>query len=139
MIGSPRFGMMIERSHQIYAIADRESNQIAFRRLAKLINQTYPHGRFVAIADGCVVADAPSFGELESALRSLGRDSENVLVVQAGVEYPESAVIFSDAVASSTQASSPEFQGLAGLPLLRLLEYGGDASSFWLRAATATP
>jgi hypothetical protein len=45
----------------------------------------------------------------------------------------------SDAVASSTQASSPDFRGLAGLPLLRLLEYGGDANSFWLRAVTSSP
>ena len=42
----------------------------------------------------------------------------------------------SDAVASSTQTSSPDFQGLAGLPLLRLLEYGGDANWFWLRVAS---
>ena len=41
----------------------------------------------------------------------------------------------SDAVASSTQTSSPDFQGLAGLPLLRLLEYGGDVDWFWLQQA----
>ena len=44
----------------------------------------------------------------------------------------------SDAVVSSTQTSSPEFQGLAGLPFLRLLEYGGDADWFWLRAASSS-
>jgi hypothetical protein len=41
----------------------------------------------------------------------------------------------SDAVVSATKASSPDFEGLAGLPLLRLLEYGGDANWFWLRPA----
>ena len=38
----------------------------------------------------------------------------------------------SDAVVTATKASSPDFEGLAGLPFLRLLEYGGDADSFWI-------
>jgi hypothetical protein len=45
----------------------------------------------------------------------------------------------SDAVVNSTQTSSPDFQGLGGLPFLRLLEYGGDAGGFWLRAAITKP
>lgn len=40
----------------------------------------------------------------------------------------------SDAVAIATKRSDPAFQGLAGLPFLRLVEFGGDAASFWLRA-----
>lgn len=39
----------------------------------------------------------------------------------------------SDAIVASAQASDPNFQGLAGLPLLRQIEYGGDADAFWLR------
>jgi hypothetical protein len=39
----------------------------------------------------------------------------------------------SDAVVTATKASSLDFEGLAGLPFLRLLEYGGDADWFWLR------
>jgi hypothetical protein len=39
----------------------------------------------------------------------------------------------SDAMVVASQASSPSFQGLAGLPFLRLVEYGGDANWFWLR------
>ena len=39
----------------------------------------------------------------------------------------------SDAVADAARASSPDFQGLIGLPLLRMNEYGGDAESFWVR------
>jgi hypothetical protein len=31
--------------------------------------------------------------------------------------------------------SCRDFDGLAGLPLLGLLEYGGNADWFWLRAA----
>jgi hypothetical protein len=45
----------------------------------------------------------------------------------------------SDAVVTSAQTSSSDFQGLAGLPFLRLLEYGGDADWFWLRAMTTKP
>ena len=40
----------------------------------------------------------------------------------------------SDAVAAVASADHTDLQGLAGLPLLRLAEYGGDVSSFWLRA-----
>jgi hypothetical protein len=45
----------------------------------------------------------------------------------------------SDAVAAAAQASSPDFEGLVGLPLLRLVEYGGDATSFWLRLPGGSP
>ncbi|MCI0358407.1 MAG: hypothetical protein L0211_07990 [Planctomycetaceae bacterium] len=40
----------------------------------------------------------------------------------------------SDAVLQAAQASHSDFAGLAGLPLLRMLEYGGDRDSFWLRS-----
>lgn len=33
-----------------------------------------------------------------------------------------------DPVVTAAKASSPDFDGLAGLPLLRLAEYGGDAN-----------
>ena len=39
----------------------------------------------------------------------------------------------SDEVVASAKISHPDFAGLAGLPLLRLLEYGGNASEFWIR------
>src|SRR5262245_41753119 len=38
----------------------------------------------------------------------------------------------SDSVLQAVQGDSPDFAGLAGLPLLRLVEYGGDNSAFWL-------
>lgn len=41
----------------------------------------------------------------------------------------------SDAVAEAVRQSDPILAGLAGLPLLRLLEYGGDGREFWLRPA----
>jgi hypothetical protein len=45
----------------------------------------------------------------------------------------------SDAVALAAESSSPDFAGLAGLPLLRLMEYGGDANWFWLRPGASPP
>jgi hypothetical protein len=36
-------------------------------------------------------------------------------------------------VAAGAKANHPEFEGLAGLPFLRLLEYGGNADEFWIR------
>lgn len=45
----------------------------------------------------------------------------------------------SDVVASYIQASSLDFDGLVGLPFLRLLEYGGDADEFWIRPLQQKP
>jgi hypothetical protein len=39
----------------------------------------------------------------------------------------------SDEVMDAARADHPDFEGLAGLPLLRLLEYGGNAEGFWIR------
>jgi hypothetical protein len=75
-------------------ITERQQNQAAFRQLSAHIQQGYAPGRFVAIAGGKIIANGASFDELGSALKTLGQDSADVLVVQAGVEYPESAVIF---------------------------------------------
>jgi len=36
-------------------------------------------------------------------------------------------------VASGVASDHPSFQGLVGLPLLRLGEYGGNANEFWFR------
>jgi hypothetical protein len=33
----------------------------------------------------------------------------------------------------------PSFQGLVGLPILRLAEYGGDAIEFWFRQSAPHP
>jgi hypothetical protein len=38
-----------------------------------------------------------------------------------------------DTVVDAVRASSNDFQGLVGLPLLRRLHYGGDADEFWIR------
>lgn len=39
----------------------------------------------------------------------------------------------SDAVMHAAKASCPDFDGLVCLPLLRLLEDGGNADAFWVR------
>jgi len=44
-----------------------------------------------------------------------------------------------DTAVAEAKKSSPDFEGLLGLPLLRQFEYGGDATSFWLRPAGNTP
>jgi hypothetical protein len=69
-------------------------NQAAYHRLRDTINKTYPQGRYVAISDGQIIADANSFEELNTKLHELGNDSPEVLVVQAGVDYPETVTIF---------------------------------------------
>ena len=45
----------------------------------------------------------------------------------------------SDSVLQAVQRDSSDFSGLVGLPLLRLLEYGGDADWFWLRLPSTGP
>src|SRR5260370_34354811 len=73
---------------------ERQRNQAAYRRLSDFIQQTYPPGRFLAISEGKIVADAADFEELDTALHHMCQHSAEGLVVQAGVDYPEMAVIF---------------------------------------------
>jgi hypothetical protein len=71
-----------------------ERNNAAYRRLKETISRTYPHGWFVGIADEEVVGAAADFHALESLLREQGKDPRRVLVVQAGVNYPDYVTIF---------------------------------------------
>jgi hypothetical protein len=73
---------------------ERQLNQAAFRQLSIHIQQTYPPGRFLAISGGKIVADAARFDELNAMLHQLGNHSAEVLVVRAGVDYPETVTIF---------------------------------------------
>ncbi len=45
----------------------------------------------------------------------------------------------SDVVIASAQQSCPDFEGVVGLPLLRMHTYGGDDTEFWLRPLGSTP
>jgi hypothetical protein len=42
-----------------------------------------------------------------------------------------------DSVVDVVKRSDPGFAGLVGLPLLRMLEYGGDRGCFWIRPSAA--
>jgi len=73
---------------------ERQLNQAAYRQLHGHIQKTYHPGRYVAISEGKIIADAASFQELNSMLHAMGHDSADVLVVQAGIDYPDTVMIF---------------------------------------------
>ena len=73
---------------------EQQLNQAAFRDMCDLIKKTYPRGRFLAISGGKIIADAADFKGLNSRLHQLGNHSPEVLVVQAGIEYPDAVMIF---------------------------------------------
>jgi hypothetical protein len=79
---------------------ERARDQAAFRQAKDEIARTYPLGHLVAICGGEVVADAGSFEELGAKLASQGVDPRDALVVEAGADYPETAVIFAQDVAA---------------------------------------
>ena len=68
---------------------NRELNQTAFRQLKPSIDRTYPYGRFVAIDGGQIVADSADIADLLRILTGRGSDTREVLVIQAGHEYPD--------------------------------------------------
>jgi hypothetical protein len=68
---------------------------------------------------------ATNFGALEGGW---------IRIVIPELKFDEELMGFaSESVAAATEASCSDFQGLAGLPLLRMLEYGGDADGFWIK------
>jgi hypothetical protein len=72
---------------------EHDQNEAAFRRLEDTIRQTFPRGHFVGIAGGQIVANAPTFEKLRALLIAQGKDPVHTLIVQAGEEYPETAII----------------------------------------------
>ena len=74
---------------------ERATNHAAYQRLKDTLTTAYVAGRFVAIADGRIVADAEDFAQIRSHLAALEKDPARILIVQVGVDYPETAVIFS--------------------------------------------
>lgn len=73
---------------------ERALNQAAYRRLSDFISKNYPSGRFVAITGGSIAVDAETFDELNSSLERMGCRSSDALIVQAGVDYPDSVTVF---------------------------------------------
>ena len=74
--------------------SDQTINHAAYERLKPEIDRRYPAGQFVAIYDGCVVANAPTFEQLFAGVKELTTRPRDVFVVQAGVDYPKEATIF---------------------------------------------
>jgi hypothetical protein len=71
-----------------------ERNYATYLRMKDTIKQTYPQGWFIGIGDEHIVGAAPSFRDLENQLRRQGIDPRKILVIEAGVEYPEYVTIF---------------------------------------------
>jgi hypothetical protein len=65
-----------------------------FAVIQRDVDRRFPAGRFVAVEAGSVVADAESHAKLVEELRSQGKSPNGLVVIQAGVQYPASAVIF---------------------------------------------
>ena len=69
-------------------------NTESYRRMKGAIDQTYSPGWFVGIADDQIVGAAEKFPELTASLRSRGFDPRQVMVVEAGVDYPKYVTIY---------------------------------------------
>jgi hypothetical protein len=76
------------------AVEHPDERMATYRRLKSSIDQRYPRDTFVAIADNDVIGSAVTLRSLQETIRTQGRDPRQVLVVQAGVDYPEYVTIF---------------------------------------------
>lgn len=74
--------------------AELTPQNAAYQRLKETIRQTYPQGWFVAIAHDRIAAASADFRELKELVRAEGFDPRNVLIVEAGVNYPDFVDIF---------------------------------------------
>ena len=70
------------------------SQNAAYQTLKEKIRQTYPHGYFVSIAQNRIVAATADFRKLKGLVRAEGFDLRNVLIVEAGVSYPDFVSLF---------------------------------------------
>lgn len=68
-------------------------NEVAYQQLKETIEATYPKGRFVAIHEGRIVADAATFEEIDRRLNQMGIPNPEGMVVQVGLDYPENGII----------------------------------------------
>jgi hypothetical protein len=59
-----------------------------------LVDQHVPAGRFAAVEGGAIVAQAESHPLLVALLAEEGRSPKDLVIVQAGTDYPASANIF---------------------------------------------
>jgi hypothetical protein len=66
-----------------------ELNSATYQRIKESIAKSYPRGWFVGIGDEKIVGAAATFQELERELHAKNIVLRKVLVVEAGVAYPE--------------------------------------------------
>lgn len=90
-------------------------NQEAFRELRDFIRDNYPSGRFVGIAGGKIVADAARFEDLDSLLDEMGFTSPDVMVVEAGVEYPYMDILHCESIATHQENDCSPARRIGGL------------------------
>ena len=58
-----------------------------------LVDRLLPAGRFAAVEEGHILAQAESHCQLVALLVEQGRSPKDLVVLQAGAEYPASAII----------------------------------------------
>ncbi|HYV34838.1 MAG TPA: hypothetical protein VE988_03980 [Gemmataceae bacterium] len=68
---------------------DYQRNSAAYQNLKGAIASNYPKGWLIGIGNEEIIAAAANFSALQTELRARGVDPRNVLVVEAGVDYPE--------------------------------------------------
>ena len=73
---------------------ERQRNHAAYWREKDGLAKRYPRGWFVAYCDGKIIADAMDFESLHANLLAQGKDPAQILIVEAGVDYPKEVVIF---------------------------------------------
>ncbi len=66
-----------------------------------------------------------NFGAMDAGWLSLA-------VPEFGIEF-KTISYANDSILHVVQGSSVSFTGLVGLPLLRMMEFGGDQGYFWVR------
>jgi len=74
-------------------IAQQPSGE-RFSAAKAAVDRQLPAGRFAAVEGGVIIAHAESHRQLVAQLREQGRSPKDLVILQAGAEYPASAVIF---------------------------------------------
>jgi hypothetical protein len=59
-----------------------------------VVDRQLPAGQFAAVEGDTILAAAGSHRRLVELLRSQGRTSKDLIILQAGAEYSQAAVIF---------------------------------------------
>jgi hypothetical protein len=92
-------------------------------------------GNPCALVVGAKVMEQFNLGLTPGMSTNFGRLEGGWLRVQIPeVDFDSDVLAYgSEAVVEAVQESDHDFGALAGLPLLKLMEYGGDGESFWVR------